>query len=89
MEGDHPGEFARRGPEDPGRHREWASGSRNHSTNAEIPDCATSPIQDRSCAESFPNQGSFSSIAAIAAVANAPVAPCKRSARAFVAFATS
>ena len=59
---------------------ECASGSRNQSTNAVMPDCATSPIQDRSCAESLPNQGSFSSIAAVAAVARAPVAFCNRSA---------
>src|SRR5262245_58860164 len=70
---------------------ECAAGSRNHSTNAEMPDCATSPIQDRSCAESCPNHGSFASIAAIAAVASAPVAFCNLSARArcaLVGFAT-
>ncbi len=65
---------------------ECASGSRNQSTNAVMPDCATSPIQDRSCADSLPNHGSFSSIAAMAAVASAPVALCNRSARAWCAF---
>ncbi|GAA1510451.1 hypothetical protein GCM10009741_04400 [Kribbella lupini] len=70
---------------------ECASGSRNQSTNAVIPDCATSPIHDRSCADNLRNHGSSSSIAAIAAVASAPVAPCNRSARAAcpITFATA